>query len=303
MTPITRSRIVPNRWRSGPERSSSRHSASVGSPGGSSESRCPCGARRAWRADSRRPPSTMHVRSPGSCSTIPGSESLGMSRPARVGGRDTGRAPRRRAAASGTACPGSRARAGRTPARTRCIASRSASLNISGIAHALSVPTPCSPVIEPPASTHASRMRPASSSRAFGLALDARVVEHERVEVAVAGVKDVADAKAVLARELVDSPQHLGEPRARHDAVLHVVVGADPAHRGERRLSPPPDRGAVGRVGREPDLDGAGVRGRAPRRAPDRAPPARRGRRARRSARRRSRADSRLRRRPPPLRS
>ena len=33
---------------------------------------------------------------------------------------------------------------------------------------------------------------------ALGLALDALVVEHERVEVAVAGVEDVGDAQAVL---------------------------------------------------------------------------------------------------------
>ena len=40
--------------------------------------------------------------------------------------------------------------------------------------------------------------------RARRLALDAAVVEDERVEVAVPGVEDVADAQAVLPRELVD---------------------------------------------------------------------------------------------------
>ena len=38
--------------------------------------------------------------------------------------------------------------------------------------------------------------------RPLGLALDAPVVEHERVEVAVAGVEDVADAQPVLRLEL-----------------------------------------------------------------------------------------------------
>ena len=51
VTPITRSRIVPKRWRSGPDRSSTRHSASVGSPGGSSDRRCPCSASAACSAD------------------------------------------------------------------------------------------------------------------------------------------------------------------------------------------------------------------------------------------------------------
>ena len=46
------------------------------------------------------------------------------------------------------------------------------------------------------------------------------------MQVAVAGVEDVADAQPVLARELGDPAQHLGQLRARHDAVLDVVVGA-----------------------------------------------------------------------------
>src|SRR4051812_16950295 len=73
---MTRSRIVPKRWLSGPERFSSRHSPSVGSPGGSSEKRCRAPASAAERAESRKPASTTHVRSPGSCSMIPGSEAL-----------------------------------------------------------------------------------------------------------------------------------------------------------------------------------------------------------------------------------
>ena len=94
--------------------------------------------------------------------------------------------------------------------------------------------------------------------RALRLARDARVVEHERMEVAVAGVEDVADAQAGSLRELVDAAQHLRQLRARDDAVLHVVVGADPAHRGERRLAPAPDRGALGRRPRRRGSRGAG---------------------------------------------
>ena len=87
--------------------------------------------------------------------------------------------------------------------------------------------------------------------RALRLALVAAVVEDERVEVAVAGVEDVADAQPVVALELADPLEHLGQLRARDDAVLDVVVGADPAHRGERRLASLPEERPLGVVGRD----------------------------------------------------
>src|SRR5207237_8135659 len=89
---------------------------------------------------------------------------------------------------------------------------------------------------------------------ARGLTVDAPVVQDERMQVAVAGVEDVADAQPVQLRELLDAPQHGRQLRARNDAVLDVVVGADPSHRGKGRLATAPDRGAVGRVGGDPDL-------------------------------------------------
>ncbi len=72
------------------------------------------------------------------------------------------------------------------------------------------------------------------------------VVEHERMEVAVPRVEDVADLQAMLVGQLLDPPEHLRQPRSRHDAILHVVVGGDATHRGERRLSPLPEKCAVG---------------------------------------------------------
>ena len=150
-------------------------------------------------AESRMPPSTMHVRSPGSCSRMPSLRTALQGRPSRAGARGTGPAPRRTAAASGRACPGFASPRGSKARRSRCIAARSSSPNISGIAHALSVPTPCSPVIEPPASTQASRILLGElPPRASASPVDAPVVEHERVQVAVAGVEDVADAQPVL---------------------------------------------------------------------------------------------------------
>ena len=86
---------------------------------------------------------------------------------------------------------------------------------------------------------------------ALGLALDRLVVEHERVQVPVAGVEDARDPQPVLGAELGGPPQHLGQLRSRHDAVLDVVARRDPAHRGERRLAAAPDpRALLRRLGR-----------------------------------------------------
>ena len=60
-------------------------------------------------------------------------------------------------------------------------------------------------------------------------------------------MEDVADAQARGPFELADAVQHLGQPGARHDAVLHVVVRRHPAHRGERRLPALPDPRALRR--------------------------------------------------------
>ena len=67
--------------------------------------------------------------------------------PSRAGacGRGPGTSPQRRGV--GNALPGFERPAGSNARRTRCITSRSSSPNISGIEHALSVPTPCSPVM------------------------------------------------------------------------------------------------------------------------------------------------------------
>ena len=58
-------------------------------------------------------------------------------------------------------------------------------------------------------------------------------------------MEDVADAQARSRFERADAVQHLRQLRARHDAVLHVVVRRHAAHRGERRLAPAPDARAL----------------------------------------------------------
>ena len=55
--------------------------------------------------------------------------------------------------------------------------------------------------------------------------------------------------------ELVDPPQDRRELRPRHDAVLDVVVGRHPAHRGERALAAAPEERALPGVARRPELE------------------------------------------------
>src|SRR5207247_2421587 len=57
-------------------------------------------------------------------------------------------------------------------------------------------------------------------SRPLGLPLPALVVENERVQVAVAGMEDVADAQAVLALQ----PRHLPEPARALRAGAAAIV-------------------------------------------------------------------------------
>ena len=103
-------------------------------------------------------------------------------------------------------------------------------------------------MIDPPRSTHALTISPAHSSARSASPGLRGVVQHERVQVAVARVEDVGDAHVVLLGQLLDARQHLGQLGARDHAVLHVVVGREPAHRGERRLARLPDQRALGLV-------------------------------------------------------
>ena len=225
-------------------------------PGGSRASIWPRAASVRPSSPSGTAPSTRRSGRPARARSEPFRHPLPLERD----GAGTGRAPRRTAAASAGACPGCRARRGRTPAAARSIAARSASENIHGIEHTLSTPIPCSPVSDPPASTHASRISAASCSARSASPCDRGVVEHERVQVAVAGVEHVPDPQAVRGRELLDPAQRLRKARARDDAVLDVVVGAHPAHGGEGGLAAVPERGPLGVVGRDPHLGGAAGR-------------------------------------------
>jgi hypothetical protein len=78
-----------------------------------------------------------------------------------------------------------------------------------------SMPTPCSPVIVPPTLMQSSRMSEAYCLGLLELARVVRVVEDERVQVAVARVEDVRAAQPVLHRELADAREDLPQSAPR----------------------------------------------------------------------------------------
>ena len=77
----------------------------------------------------------------------------------------------------------------------------------------------------------------ADFDRAPHLVRVAFVVEHDRMDIAVAGVEDIADREPIEAAEHRDHAQNVGQPRARHHAVLGGIVGRKPPDRAERALA------------------------------------------------------------------
>ena len=187
----------------------------------------------------------------------------GRARAPRPGGSDgrcpcAARAPRRTAAASGRSCPGCDSRAGSKAQRSSCMVSRSSSVNIRGHVLRLVHPDPVLAGDRPAVLDAEVEDRAGHLLGVLGLPGDRLVEEHQRVQVAVAGVEDVRDPDAARPGELGDPPQHLGQRRPRDHAVLDDVVGADPADRGERGLAALPEQRPLGLVGGDPDLEGAG---------------------------------------------
>jgi len=84
----------------------------------------------------------------------------------------------------------------------------------------------------------------------------AGIVEHDGVQVAVPGVKDVADLKAVLIADLPDAAQSLRKFRTRNDAVEDVIAGGQAAERAESVLATFPEEVALGVVARDADFAG-----------------------------------------------
>ena len=75
----------------------------------------------------------------------------------------------------------------------------------------------------------------------------ALVEEQDRVDVAVAGVEDVGDRGGRTSSPIVvDAPEDVRQLRARHDAVLRAVAGAEPADGAERLLAALPEQQPLG---------------------------------------------------------
>src|SRR5262245_46411344 len=60
------------------------------------------------------------------------------------------------------------------------------------------------------------------------------IVKHERMNVAVAGVKNIRNAQTVLPAALANEPHHLRQLRSRHNAILRDEIRTEPANRAER---------------------------------------------------------------------
>src|SRR4030095_7164970 len=89
------------------------------------------------------------------------------------------------------------------------------------------------------------------------LAAVALVEEDDRMDVAVAGVKDVADPELVALGGRGDAAEGLRHARPRDPALLGAVVRCEAADRPEGALPALPEQGALGVVAGEADLLGA----------------------------------------------
>ena len=110
------------------------------------------------------------------------------------------------------------------------------------------MPTPCSPVIEPPIWMQNSMISSPRANRVAELLFVALVEKNDGVQVAVARVKHVADLQAVFLADLADAPQRGRKFRARNHAVLRVVARRQPARRAKRVLAAFPQQIAFARV-------------------------------------------------------
>ena len=87
----------------------------------------------------------------------------------------------------------------------------------------------------------------------------ALVEEDDRMDVAVTGMKDVADAQAMARADPLDTREDLGKPRPRHDAVLRAVARRQAAHGAECALATLPQHRALRLVRGGADTAGAGI--------------------------------------------
>ena len=122
------------------------------------------------------------------------------------------------------------ARADRRRASPRGTAPSSAAPNCTHIWLIFSTPTPCSPVMVPPTSTHFSSISAANASVRCSWSGVVGVEQDQRMQVAVAGVEHVRrSAGRTSSPSRAMKLQHLAQALARDGAVHAVVVGRDAA--------------------------------------------------------------------------
>src|SRR6202047_72053 len=78
------------------------------------------------------------------------------------------------------------------------------------------------------------------TARAPPLVRVALVIEDNRMDIAVAGMKDIANPKLIALAHLRNHVQDVRQTRARHHAVLRRVIGRQPPDRTDRTLAPLP---------------------------------------------------------------
>ncbi len=135
-----------------------------------------------------------------------------------------------------TPWPGSSARPGRTPPAPASAGAGRPGCTATVIRSRFSMPTPCSPVRQPPTSTHSLSM---SSPAASAFSISPGVLMSNRISGAGCRrrVEDVGAAQAVGLGDLADALQHVGEPAGR-DRAVHADVVGDPAGRPNADLRP-----------------------------------------------------------------
>ena len=82
----------------------------------------------------------------------------------------------------------------------------------------------------------------ARRERAFHLIGIALIIQHQGMNIAVAGVKDIRDAQAVFPARRADEAHDLGQLRARHHAVLGEIIRTEPADSAERAFAAFPEQ-------------------------------------------------------------
>jgi hypothetical protein len=136
------------------------------------------------------------------------------------------------------------------------------------------MPTPCSPVIEPPTPPTVRGFRrrtPSARSQFAGLAASYMI---SGCRLPSPAWKTLAQRRPYFFSSSAMARQHLGQPLARDGAVHAVVVGRDAADRRKGRLAPGPEAQRSASDCETRNVAGAGSRstprrrGRSPRRPP-----------------------------------